>query len=61
VFDPLDPVCGGLDRQIAPDFRRAGEVAVTDIKVRSSGSWRHSIAKYLGQVRQRDVLRMGLV
>ena len=57
VFDGLDPVCGGLDRRIASDFRRGGELAVADIRVRNSGSWRHSIAKYLGQTRLRDVLR----
>lgn len=57
VLDPLDPVCGGLDRRIGPDFRRAGDVAVTDITVHNRGSWRHSIAKYLGQARLREVLR----
>lgn len=60
LFDSLDPVCGGLDRRIAPDFRRVGEPAVTDIEVRNSGSWRHSISKYLGQPQLRDALLTAL-
>lgn len=57
VFDPLDPVCGGLDRRIARDYCRAGELAVRDIRVANKGSWKHAIGKYLGQEQLRGVLR----
>ena len=57
VFDLLDPVCGGLDRRIAGDYRRADEERVDDIAVTNQGSWRHSIAKYLGQERLRTRFR----
>lgn len=48
-YDPLDPVCGGLDRLLAPGYRRAGTKLVADVHVTNEGSWRHSIDKYLGQ------------
>ncbi len=54
VFDLLDPVCGGLDRRIAGDYRHNGESRVSDIAVTNEGSWRHSISKYLGQERLRE-------
>lgn len=54
--DPLDPVCG-LDRRIANDFRRRGALRVSDVGVLNTGSWRHSIGKYLGQ----PALRMTLL
>jgi pimeloyl-ACP methyl ester carboxylesterase len=57
VFDLLDPVCGGLDRRIAGDYRCNRETRVTDIAVSNEGSWRHSISKYLGQERLRERLR----
>ena len=55
-YDPLDPVCGGLDRLLAPDFRRAGGKHVADVHVTNTGSWRHSAEKYLGQGALRDWL-----
>jgi hypothetical protein len=55
-YDPLDPVCGGLDRLLAPDYRKAGATHVADIHVTNKGSWRHSIDKYLGQGALRDWL-----
>ncbi len=57
VYDPLDPVCGGFDRKIAGGYRRGGTVRVIDIGVSNRGSWRHSIAKYLGQEPLRTCLR----
>lgn len=57
VYDLLDPVCGGLDARISKDFRRNGETALSDIGVNNTGSWRHAIAKYLGQRPLRDALR----
>ena len=57
VYDPLDPVCGGLDRKIAASYRRGGTVRVIDIGVSNRGSWRHAIAKYLGQGQLRACLR----
>jgi hypothetical protein len=57
VYDPLDPVCGGLDRKIAGSYRRGGTVRVIDMGVSNRGSWRHSIAKYLGQEQLRACLR----
>ncbi|MGW0019418.1 hypothetical protein ACWDUD_13895 [Rhodococcus sp. NPDC003382] len=60
VYDPLDPVCGLLDRQIAGDFLHAGQRKVADVGVSNTGSWRHSIGKYLGQPRLRDFLRQVL-
>ena len=56
VFDPLDPVCGLRDRRIGGDFRRAGRILVDDVEVRNRGTWRHSIAKYLGQGQLRSWL-----
>jgi hypothetical protein len=56
-YDPLDPVCGGLDRLLAPDFRRAGAKHVADVHVTNKGTWRHSADKYLGQGVVRDWLR----
>ena len=53
--DPLDPVCG-LDRRIANDFRRGGAARVQDVGVLNTGSWRHSIGKYLGQPALRKTL-----
>jgi len=55
-YDPLDPVCGGLDRLLAPSFRRAGRKHVADVHVTNTGSWRHSVEKYLGQGVVRDWL-----
>jgi len=57
VYDPLDPVCGGFDRKIADSYRRGGAVRVIDIGVSNRGSWRHAIAKYLGQEQLRGCLR----
>lgn len=56
-YDPLDPVCGGLGRLLAPDFRRAGAKHVADVHVTNKGAWRHSANKYLGQGVVRDWLR----
>jgi hypothetical protein len=56
VFDGLDPVCGFLDCNIAPNYRRAGRIRVADIGVSNEGYWRHSIAKYLGQPALRSVV-----
>ena len=53
----LDPVCGGLDRRIAGDYRWKDESRVSDIAVTNEGSWRHSISKYLGQERLRKRFR----
>jgi pimeloyl-ACP methyl ester carboxylesterase len=60
VFDPLDPVCGGPDRRIASDFLRAGKTVVADVRVANKGRWRHSISKYLGQERLRELLSTAL-
>ena len=57
VFDLLDPVCGGLDRRLAGDFRCGDEKRVDDVAVTNEGSWRHSISKYLGQERLRERVR----
>lgn len=57
VYDPLDPVCGGLDRKIAEDYRWHGQRRVVDIAVSNRGSWRHSMEKYLGQEKLRSALR----
>ena len=56
-YDPLDPVCGGPDRLLAPDYRRGGAAHVADVHVTNKGSWRHSIDKYLGQGALRDWMR----
>ena len=56
VFDALDPVCGFLDREIAPHYRRAGQSRVADVGVSNTGYWRHSIGKYLGQPTLRSIL-----
>jgi len=57
VFDALDPVCGLLDRVIGTHYRRAGAVRVEDMRVSNTGSWRHSIGKYLGQPQLRTFMR----
>ena len=57
VYDLLDPVCGFKDRRIAPSYRSAGKLRVTDIEVTNEGRWRHSISKYLGQELLRDRIR----
>lgn len=49
VYDPLDPVCGIVDRVIGTHYRQAGVVRVEDVAVSNTGSGRHSIGKYLGQ------------
>jgi hypothetical protein len=59
-YDPLDPVCGGLERLLAPAYRRAGAKHVADVHVTNTGSWRHSIDKYLGQGALRDWLSNAL-
>ena len=59
VYDRLDPVCG-LDPRIAHDFRWRGADRITDIEVSNSGSWRHGIAKYLGQPALRNALQLAL-
>jgi hypothetical protein len=56
VYDPLDPVCGGLDRRIAADYRHRGTARVRDVRVSNRGSWRHAIGKYLGQEKLRFCL-----
>ncbi len=56
VFDALDPVCGLVDRKIAPHYRRAGRTRVADVGVSNEGYWRHSIAKYLGQPALRSIM-----
>lgn len=53
-YDPLDPVCGGFDRLLAPDYLAGGTERIDDARVDNKGSWRHAIVKYLGQ---RDVRR----
>jgi hypothetical protein len=55
-YDPLDPVCGGLDRLLGPDYRLSGSKHVADVHVTNSGSWRHSVEKYFGQGALRDWL-----
>ena len=60
VYDPLDPVCGIVDRAIGTHFRQAGVVRVDDVGVSNTGSWRHSIGKYLGQPALRDFMRQVL-
>ncbi|MEE2033713.1 lipase family protein [Rhodococcus chondri] len=57
VFDPFDPVCGLTDRRIGGDFRRGGRIRVDDIEVANSGTWRHSIDKYLRQQAVREYVR----
>ena len=42
---------------IATHYRQAGLVRVDDVGVSNTGSWRHSIGKYLGQPRLRDFMR----
>ncbi|MGV1010224.1 MAG: hypothetical protein ACOYBY_16730 [Dermatophilaceae bacterium] len=59
-FDALDPVCGGADRFLAPDYQRAGAPCVSDVHVNNKGSWRHSIEKYLGQRPLRDWLERAI-
>jgi hypothetical protein len=59
VYDRLDPVCG-FDPRIANDYRWRGAERVNDIEVFNSGSWRHSIAKYLGQPALRTALQLAL-
>ena len=59
VYDRLDPVCG-LDPRIAHDFRWRGANRITDVEVSNSGSWRHGIAKYLGQPALRNALQLAL-
>jgi len=59
VYDRLDPVCG-LDPQIAHDYRWRGADRISDIAVSNSGSWRHGIAKYLGQPALRNALQLAL-
>jgi hypothetical protein len=59
-YDPLDPVCGGVDRLLARGYRRAGAKHVADVHVTNTGSWRHSIDKYLGQGALRDWLKREL-
>jgi hypothetical protein len=56
VFDALDPVCGGLDREIARHYRSDGRSRVADVGVSNTGYWRHSIGKYLGQPVVRSIL-----
>jgi hypothetical protein len=60
VFDLLDPVCGGLDRMIAGEFRMDGRPRIADLRVSNHGSWRHSVVKYLGQPRLREALLAAL-
>jgi Alpha/beta hydrolase family len=60
-YDPLDPVCGGFDRLLAPDYLAGGVERVADARVDNTGSWRHSIAKYLGQREVRDWLKEATV
>lgn len=57
VYDLLDPVCGGPDARIGKDYRRDGGIRVSDVGVNNRGSWRHAVAKYLGQQPLRDALR----
>jgi hypothetical protein len=57
VFDGLDPVCGGWHAAIAGDYRRKAQEQVVDLRVHNTGSWRHSIGKYLGQDALREALR----
>lgn len=59
VYDRLDPVCG-LDPRIAHDYRWRGADRISDIEVSNSGSWRHGIAKYLGQPALRNALQLAL-
>jgi hypothetical protein len=59
VYDRLDPVCG-VDSRIANDYRWRGAERITDIEVSNSGSWRHAIAKYLGQPALRNALQLAL-
>ncbi len=55
IYDRLDPVAG-LDPKLANDYRRAGDFIVEDINQQSSGSWRHSITKYLAGSKLRPAL-----
>ena len=57
VSDGLDPVCGFLDREIGEHYRQGGVVRVEDVGVSNSGTWRHSIGKYLGQAPLRTFMR----
>jgi hypothetical protein len=59
VYDRLDPVCG-LHPRIADHYRWRGAERISDIEVSNSGSWRHSIAKYLGQPALRTALQLAL-
>jgi hypothetical protein len=55
-YDLLDPVCGGLDARIGEDFRCSGKIRLSDVGVHNRGSWRHAVAKYLGQQPLRNAL-----
>jgi hypothetical protein len=59
VYDRLDPVCG-FDPRIAREYRWRGAERIADIEVSNSGSWRHGIAKYLGQYALRNALQLAL-
>lgn len=48
VYDPLDAIAM-LDPVLANDFRQDGQRVVQDLAVTNSGSWRHSISKYMRQ------------
>lgn len=47
IYDRLDPVA--FDAKIANDYRRDGQNAVLDERVRNGGVWRHSTHKYFHQ------------
>jgi hypothetical protein len=47
VYDRLDPVA--FDARLGNDYKKAGQVVVTDERVHNSGRWRHSSWKYFGQ------------
>lgn len=58
VYDPLD-VVAALDPKLANDFRKGGEAVIDDLLVTNSGTWRHSISKYLRQAEFRR--RLGTI
>ena len=58
VFDVLDPVRGGLDRQRASDFDHGGRRWIIHIAVTSGGYRRSSTGEYSGQQCWHDRLRM---
>jgi hypothetical protein len=55
IFDPLD-VVSAADPYLGDDYQRDSRVVVEDVEVQNSGTWRHSISKYL----QRSELRSRL-